>query len=153
MTGNLKSVFEQTLAFITRNLRRLQQGQNVNSLGKLEIPKIVLEEMVVNALMHRDYFIAAPIRVFMFDDRIEIISPGHLPNNLTIENIRHGISNMRNPVLISHTIHLLPYRGLGTGIRRAYRTWKAIELIDDRTGNLFKVIIKRVARSQSDKGL
>jgi uncharacterized membrane protein len=49
----MKAVFVQTLAFITRNLRRLQQGQSVNSLGKLEI--------VVNALMHRDYFIAAPI--------------------------------------------------------------------------------------------
>jgi ATP-dependent DNA helicase RecG len=143
MTGNLKAVFEQTLAFITRNLRRLQQGQSINSLGKLEIPKIVIEEIVVNALMHRDYFIAAPVRVFMFDDRIEIISPGHLPNNLTIENIRHGISNMRNPILISHAIHLLPYRGLGTGIRRAYRSWKAIELIDDQIGNQFKVIIKR----------
>jgi ATP-dependent DNA helicase RecG len=53
ITGNMKAVFVQTLAFITRNLRRLQQGQSVNSLGKLEI--------VVNALMHRDYFIAAPI--------------------------------------------------------------------------------------------
>ncbi|MEN8218201.1 MAG: RNA-binding domain-containing protein [Pseudomonadota bacterium] len=143
MTGNMKAVFEQTLAFITRNLRRLQQGQNVNSLGKLEIPKIVIEEIVVNALMHRDYFIAAPIMVFMFDDRIEISSPGHLPNNLTTENIRFGVSNMRNPVLISHAIHLLPYRGLGTGIRRAFRAWKAIDLVDDRAANQFKVIIKR----------
>jgi len=124
-------------------LRRVQQGQSVNSLGKLEIPKIVIEEMIVNALLHRDYFISAPIRVFMFDNRIEIISPGGLPNNLTIENIRHGISNMRNPVLVSHAIHLLPYRGLGTGIRRAYKAWQAIDFIDDRDGNKFKVIISQ----------
>lgn len=143
ITGNLKNIFMQTLAFITRNLRKLQQGQSVNSLGKLEIPKTVIEEMVVNALMHRNYFISAPIRVFIFDNRIEIISPGHLPNNLTIENIKNGISNIRNPILVSHAIHLLPYRGLGSGIRRAYRAWKAIELIDDRQGNQFKVIINR----------
>ena len=141
--GNMKAVFEQTLAFITRNLHRLQQGQGVNSLGKLEIPKIVFEEFIVNALIHRDYFIARPIMVFVFDNRIEITSPGHLPNNLTIENICFGVSNLRNPVLISHAIHLLPYRGLGTGIRRALRTWKQIELINDKENNQFKVIIQR----------
>ncbi len=143
ITGVLSAVFEQTLSFISRNLHRVQQGQNVNSLGKLEIPKIVIEEIIVNALLHRDYFISAPIKVFMFDNRIEIISPGRLPNNLTIENIRHGISNMRNPVLVSHAIHLLPYRGLGTGIRRAYKAWQAIDFIDDRDGNKFQVIISQ----------
>ena len=155
ITGNMKAVFEQTLAFITRNLHRLQQGQGVNSQGKLEIPKIVFEEIVVNALMHRDYFIATPIMVFMYDNRIEITSPGHLPNNLTTENIRFGVSNMRNPVLISHASHLLPYKGLGTGIRRAFRAWKMIELVDDRENNQFKVIIKRplIEFSQKTKTL
>jgi len=143
ITGELSAIFEQTLGFISRNLRRVQQGQSVNSLGKLEIPKIVIEEIIVNALLHRDYFISAPIRVFMFDNRIEIISPGGLPNNLTIANIRHGISNMRNPVLASHAVHLLPYRGLGTGIRRAYKAWPAIDFINDRDGNQFQVIINR----------
>jgi ATP-dependent DNA helicase RecG len=143
ITGNLKIIFEQSLSFITRNLRRLQQGQSVNSLGKLEIPKMVIEEMLVNALMHRNYFISAPIRIFIFDNRIEIISPGHLTNNLTINNIKNGISNIRNPILVSHAIHLLPYRGLGSGIRRAYKAWQDMELIDDREGNQFKVIIHR----------
>jgi ATP-dependent DNA helicase RecG len=143
VTGHLPAIFEQTLSFITRNLHWVQQGQSVNSLGKLEIPKIVIEEIIVNALMHRDYFISAPIRVLIFKNRIEIISPGHLPNNLTVANIRHGISNIRNPILVSHAIHLLPYRGLGTGIRRAVKAWEAIDFIDDHDGNQFKVIISR----------
>jgi len=54
-------------------------------LGYLKIPASVFEELLVNALVHRDYLINAPIRLFIFDNRIEIISPGHLPNNLTIE--------------------------------------------------------------------
>jgi len=143
ITGVLSVVFEQTLGFISRNLRRIQQGQSVNSLGKLEIPQIVLEEMIVNALMHRDYFISAPIRIFVFDNRIEIISPGGLPNNLTIANIRHGVSNMRNPGLVSHAIHLLPYRGLGTGIRRALKNWQNIDFINDNDLNQFQVILNR----------
>jgi hypothetical protein len=44
---------------------------------------------------------------------------------------------MRNPVLASHAIHLLPYRGLGTGIRRAYKAWQAIDFINDSDGNQF----------------
>jgi ATP-dependent DNA helicase RecG len=85
--GKLEDVFNQALSFITRNIKHVQAGQGVNSLGLLEVPKIVLEELLVNALIHRDYFVSAPIRIFIFDDRIEIISPGHLPNNLTIESL------------------------------------------------------------------
>jgi ATP-dependent DNA helicase RecG len=50
---------------------------------------------------------------------------------------------MRNPVLASFAAKLLPYRGLGSGLLRALRAWPDIELIDDRAGNLFKVIVMR----------
>ena len=125
------------------NIKHIQGKQGVNSLGKLEIPRVVFEEIIANALVHRDYFISAPIRVFIFVDRIEVISPGHLPNNLTIANIKAGNSNARNPVLASFANHILPYRGYGSGILRALKNYPAIDFIDDRDGNLFKVIIKR----------
>lgn len=143
MEGKLADVFQKSLSFIIRNLRQVQKEQGVNSLGKLEIPQIVFEELLVNALIHRDYFISATIKVFIFNNRIEIISPGHLPNNLTIENIKRGNSNIRNPVLTSFATKILPYRGLGSGILRALKTWAAIDFKDDREANLFKVIIWR----------
>ena len=102
ISSKLEIIFKRTLAFITRNLKRVQNGQDVNSIGIMEIPLLALEELLVNALVHRDYFISAPIRIFIFDNRIEIINPGHLPNNLTIENIKSGNSNIRNPILISY---------------------------------------------------
>ena len=83
------------------------------------------------------------MRLLVFADRVEIISPGHLPNNLTIENIKAGNSNIRNPILASFAAKLLPYRGLGSGIPRALRAHPRIELIDDREGNLFKAIVAR----------
>ena len=49
----------------------------------------------MNALVHRDYLGSAPVRLFIFDNRIEIVSPGHLPNNLTVEKILAGNSNIR----------------------------------------------------------
>jgi hypothetical protein len=81
--GPLRRVFDDALAFVMRNLRKVQAGRGVNSPGVPEIPPVAFEELLVNALVHRDYLISAPIRLFIFDDRIEIISPGTLPNNLT----------------------------------------------------------------------
>jgi ATP-dependent DNA helicase RecG len=143
ITGKIRDLFDNTIAFISANIPHIQNGKSVNSVGDLSIPRIVLEEMTANALIHRDYFISAPIRVFVFIDRIEIISPGHLPNNLTVENIKAGNSNIRNPILASFATKLIPYRGLGTGIIRALKIYPNIDLIDDRENNLFKVIIYR----------
>lgn len=143
IAGKLADVFQQTLGFIVSNTRAGQGEQGFNSQGQPEIPRIVWEELVANALIHRDYFVSAPIRILVFADRVEIISPGHLPNNLTIENIKAGNSNMRNPILASFAAKLLPYRGLGSGLLRSLRAWPQIELIDDRAGNLFKAIVAR----------
>lgn len=143
IVGKLADVFQQSLGFIVANTRAAQGEQGFNSQGQPEIPRIVWEELVANALIHRDYFVSAPIRVLVFADRVEIISPGHLPNNLTIENIKAGNSNMRNPILASFAAKLLPYRGLGSGLLRSLRAWPQIELIDDRAGNLFKAIVAR----------
>ncbi len=141
--GRLERQFERSVGFIMRHLRKEQRGQSINSLGIPEIPRIVLEELLANALLHRDYFISAPIRVFVFGNRIEIISPGHLPNSLTIANIRSGNSNIRNPILTSYATRVLPYRGLGTGIVRALKEYPGIEFDDDREGNQFRVVIHR----------
>jgi ATP-dependent DNA helicase RecG len=146
ISGRIQNQFEESLAFVQRNLRREQAHQGVNTTGELEIPRIVLEELLANALIHRDYFVSAPIRVFVFDNRVEIVSPGHLPNNLTIANIRSGNSNIRNPILTSFATKVLPYRGLGTGIVRALREYPGIEFSDDREGNLFRAVIGRHAR-------
>lgn len=127
-----------------RNLHKIQAGRGVNAPGRPEIPESVLEELLVNALVHRDYLVSAPIRLFVFDNRIEIISPGHLPNNLTVEKIRAGNSNIRNPILISYIAKgLLPYHGLGSGIKRALEQWPKIDFTDDREGCLFTATVHR----------
>lgn len=143
INGKLSDVFQKVLGFVLANIRYVQNEQGFNSVGEPEIPRIVLEELIANALIHRDYFVSAPIKVLVFADRIEIVSPGHLPNNLTIENIKMGNSNVRNPILASFAPKVLPYRGLGSGIKRAIKAYPDIEFIDDRAGNAFKAIIKR----------
>ena len=144
--GPLPKLFADALAFIMRNLHKTQGGRGVNAPGRAEIAEAVFEELLVNALVHRDYFVSAPIRLFIFDNRIEIISPGHLPDNLTVEKIRTGNSNIRNPILVSYVAKgLLPYHGLGSGIKRALSSWPDIEFSDDRDGCLFTATVYRNA--------
>lgn len=152
ITGKLADVYQQTVNFINANITHSQGEQSVNSLGQPEIPRIVIEELVVNALVHRDYFIAAPVRVFIYSDRIEILSPGHLPNDLTVENIKAGNSNTRNPVLASFAYQILPYRGFGSGILRALKNYPNIEFTDDRPNNRFCVTILRSAKFGAKNG-
>jgi ATP-dependent DNA helicase RecG len=142
--GTLPAQFEGALAFILRSLPKIQQkGRGVNSPGKLPIPRIVFEELLVNAIIHRDYFINGAVRVFIFDDRIEIISPGSLPNHLTVEKVRAGNSILRNPILASFAAKgVLPYRGLGTGIRRVLKEWPAVDLVNDREACTFTARVR-----------
>jgi ATP-dependent DNA helicase RecG len=142
--GPLPKIFDDAISFVMRNLHKVQAGRGVNSPGQPEIPESVFEELLVNALVHRDYLVSAPVRLFIFDNRIEIVSPGHLPNNLTVEKIRKGNSNIRNPILVSYVAKgLLPYHGLGSGIKRALAEWPEIDFSDDRDGCLFTVTIHR----------
>ena len=143
--GRLRNLYKETMSFLMRNLRRVQNGKGFNTVGDPEAPPAALEELVANMLLHRDYFISAPWRVFMFDDRIEFISPGALPNNITVENIRRGVSVIRNPLIVSFATKAgeLPYRGIGTGILRALAAVPELELESDHERNLFIARIPR----------
>jgi len=153
ISGKIADIFQRSMSFVLGNIKHRQEEQGINSLGIPEIPRIVFEELIANALIHRDYFVSVPVRIFVFEDRINIISPGHLPNNLTIANIKSGISNIRNPILASFATRILPYRGLGSGIIRALKAYPHIEFQDDHEGNQFSAIIRRQAQSAEEARL
>ena len=119
MEGNLLHQYDTIMDFFTRNLHNVQVGEEFNSMGKLEIPYTSLVEFTVNCLVHRSLNMKAPVRIFIFDNRVEIHSPGALPNGLTIDDIKAGTSMPRNMFLFNNAIYLLPYTGVGSGITRA----------------------------------
>ncbi|MCL2208695.1 MAG: putative DNA binding domain-containing protein [Treponema sp.] len=141
--GTISHVYKCTIDFIKRNMKKIPETNGFNSLTKWEIPYEVFEELLVNALVHRDYFISSTIKVLIFTDRVEIISPGKLPNSLSIENIKNGVSVIRNNILLSSLQYILPYKGLGTGIRRSYSLYPDIIMENKIKENQFQVIIKR----------
>lgn len=144
--GTIPEMFERTMDFFKSNLSSLQAGQNFNSVGKLEISEVALEELLQNAFVHRDYSMNSPIRVMIFDNRVEIISPGALPNTLTVEKVKLGRANVRNNLLVTYCSKIMIYRGFGSGITRSLENQPNIEFINDVEGEQFKVIIPRLER-------
>jgi ATP-dependent DNA helicase RecG len=72
-----------------------------------------------------------------------VFNSGKLPNNLTVEKIKNGVSVRRNPTLASFAFDLIPYRGIVSGFIRALQHYPHIEFINDTEVEQFKVIIKR----------
>ena len=150
--GNMPQLYDKTMAFLKANLHNVQEeGASFNTLGKLEIAEEVLEEVVQNALVHRDLLRPAPIRLFVFDNRVEVISPGALAGGLTEEDIRNGKTYQRNPYMATFATNALYYKDIGSGIVRILAEYPEIRLENDVNGKEFKVAIPRIIPNGSLK--
>ncbi len=143
MEGNLLHQYNTIMNFFTRNLHNAQVGYEFNSLGRLEIPYSSLVEFTVNSLVHRSLNIKAPVRIFIFDNRVEIHSPGALPNGLTVDDIKAGTSMPRNMFLFNNAIYLLPYTGVGSGITRALAEGVNVSFANNCNSKEFLITIWR----------
>ena len=141
--GCLKEQYRAGMIFLKRNLINKQIGSEFNQKGELEIREDCLSEALVNAIMHRDYLINSEIQIFIFTDRVEIISPGNLFNSLTIDNILSGVTEKRNQFLASSISYMLPFTGSGRGIMTIRKHYPNAEIIDDTENKRFKVIFYR----------
>jgi len=139
--GTFAELYKQSLNFLKSNLSKKQINKDFNSIAQLEIDERILTELIVNALVHRDYYINSSIKIFMFNNRVEIISPGKLTNLLTVEKIKNGISIHRNPILNSISKNILPYSG--SGIKRVLNIDPNVEFINDTLKEEFKCIIQK----------
>ena len=151
MEGCLSHQFETIMAFFTRNLRNVQVEREFNSLGRPEVSYAALVEFTVNALVHRSLNWKAPIRIFILDDRIEIHSPGELPNGLTVKDILNGTSMPRNQFLFTNANYLLPYTGVGSGILRAMEDHPDVTFENHDTAHEFVIIITRHDIKEDEK--
>jgi ATP-dependent DNA helicase RecG len=117
LTGTLPELIDQGGALIRLFLPR---PSTVNGLRREEpekIPLKVIREALVNAVCHRDYsLVNRKIQIFVYRNRVEIRSPGCLPNTLTLEKIRYGNSAARNLFLLKYLDNLRYVDGLGRGI-------------------------------------
>lgn len=110
------------------------------------IPDVVIREVLVNAVVHRNYSISgSKIRVFVFVDRLEIISPGRLPNTVTVEKMKTGVSFSRNPFLMKYMENFRYVDRLGRGVPMVISEMKksvGIEPVFEERGEEFYVSLQ-----------
>jgi ATP-dependent DNA helicase RecG len=114
----LPRVVDQAIAFARRNTRRALAIRGTRSVDSWEFPLLALREAITNALVHTDYGQGgSPIRLAVFEDRIEIDNPGGLVAGLTVEDIHRGVSKLRNRVIgrVFHALGLIEQWGSGIG--------------------------------------
>ncbi len=146
ISGKLNDQIEKTERFLKEHLKLHGEIKGFDREEEYEIPLEALREVIVNAVAHRDYTIPSNIRLFIFDDRIEVINPGKLPNTVTIENIKYGIHVERNPIIVSYLTKFKKMSQIGTGIPRMINLVKKAtekEPIFEEIDRQFKVTIYR----------
>ena len=147
LEGNLEEQIKAADTVLNLYLKTRVNIKGFENELKPEIPKEVLREVVVNAVAHRDYHITSQIRIFIFDNRLEIMSPGKLPNGITLENIKLGVHSERNPLIVSYLAKMGYMTQIGTGIVRMTRLLKehtGKEPEFEERGQEFIVRIRRV---------
>jgi ATP-dependent DNA helicase RecG len=127
--GALPAVFEDAVRFLNIHLPTRHQIQGFQPETFPELPEVALRETLVNALTHRDYTVAGPIRVLIYDDRVEVRTPGRLPNSVTVAAIKLGGAHvLRNPMIYLLFSRLGLVTGLGSGV------YRVIQLVREATG-------------------
>ena len=100
--------------------------------------------MVVNACVHRNYSITGSrIRTLIFNERIEMISPRKLPNTVTVEKLRVGVSYAANPVIVKFMENLRYIDKLGCGLPLVCQAAQKLgkEVLFEEIGEGFKVTL------------
>ncbi len=118
ISGTLDYQIDTALAIIKNNtLSPSMINGTRTETQKFNYPDKVFRELLVNACVHRNYAISGSrIRIFMFDNRIEFMSPGKLPNTVTIEKLGYGVSYSINPVIVKFMENLRYIDKLGRGL-------------------------------------
>ena len=143
---NLKN----TILFLKNHLNLNAKIKDLKRIEEYEIPIPVLREILLNAIIHRDYTRNSDIKVAVYDDIVEIVSPGGLPNGLTIEEVFSGRSELRNKVVARVFKELGYVETWGSGIKKIAEICKEkgiqFELKDE--GNFVSAVFYR---QKSDK--
>lgn len=148
---------DEAVNFVQKHSMQAIEIHGVQRSEKWSVPIVAIREAIINAVAHADYAQrGSPIRIAIFNDRIEVENPGLIPFNLTLEDLYRGISKLRNPVIgrIFHELKLI--ERWGSGIRRMIESCLNAGLekpVLEEIGTHFRVIIFTEQKSIHISGL
>ena len=145
-TGPIYTQIEEAVDFVLRNIRL---GATIDGLvrkEKYELPPEAIREMIINAHCHRNLLDESCIQVAVYDDRLEVTSPGGLYNGLTYEEVMNGHSKIRNKAIANIFSQMGLVESWGSGIKRIFNAAKEYDLPEPKFqefDNMFRVELFR----------
>lgn len=147
--SSLPRMVREALAFVDRNSARAIVVNGLKNAVVRPAPVVAVREALVNAVVHADYSQkGGPIRVAMFDDRLEIENPGLLPSGMTVEDMSTGVSRVRNRVVARVFKELGYIEQWGSGIGRMSEALQHAGLprpVLEELGGRFRVTLRTTA--------
>lgn len=144
--GPLYEQIEEAYEFV---LKHINLGAEINGLVRTdayELPTEAIREAIVNATTHRNFLDRACVQVAVYDDRVEITSPGMLYGGLTIEQIKEGGSKIRNRCIAEVFSRMKIIESWGTGIKRMFSSCREYGIREPELleiGDCFRVNLYR----------
>ena len=145
-TGSLYAQIEEAIDFVLRNIRLGATIEGLVRKEKYELPPEAIREMIINAHCHRNFLDESCIQVAIYDDRLEVTSPGGLYNGLTYEEIMNGHSKIRNRGIANVFGQMGLVEAWGSGIKRIFNSAKEYGLPEPKIqefDNMFRVELFR----------
>ena len=153
--GDLFAQLEQAWDFVTKRIPTAFKIKNLRREDKTEIPLEALRETIVNAVIHRSYAIPSPIKIAIFDEKIEVFSPGNFPGPIPENELESGITYIRNSVISKCFRELGLAEKLGTGFITIFKKYRefGLQLPTVIEGNNYvKVIMPRLPLLEQPAG-
>lgn len=146
MNGNLFEQYDATYDFVISRLNKSYHITGKKRVETLEIPAIAVREALMNAILHRNYHISAPIKVAIYQDRIEIFSPGGFPGPIDTAHLESGITYVRNHAIAKILWEFNYIEKMGSGFITIFSSYRKEGLqapIIQEDTNHIKVILPR----------
>lgn len=148
MPSTIEGSLEEQINKVKSRVSELLEDVTINLGGKrtkLKYPAEALEEILVNAIIHRDYSVNDDIHVRIYDNRVEIQSPGRLPGYVTLKNIiDERYSRNPNIVRMLHKLPNPPNHDIGEGLNTAYNAMRKAGLVEPEIKELENAVLVTV---------
>ena len=153
LSGSLLEQLEEAYLYIDRNNRTRAEFSGLNRLDFRDYPMEAVREALLNSIIHKDYSFSSPILISIFDDRIEFVSVGGLVKGITLDDVKLGVSILRNHYLANIFYRLRLIEAYGTGILKINESYNRCNLkpIIESTSNAFKVTLPNINFSTDDR--
>lgn len=150
-TGSIYEQVENAYQFVLRHINQSAKIEGLVRNDKYELPTGAIREMIVNAQVHRNYMDNSSVQIAIYDDRLEVSSPGSLYGGLTLEEIVCGKSKIRNKVIAEIFNKMDLIEQWGTGIQRIINRAKEYGLPKPEFMEIGETFRVNLYRKKADK--